>query len=261
MTAAVVPVLAQWLEGALPSALRIVGLVVLAPGLSYQQAPPQVRVALAVGLAIIIAPMASPPPGAPAEPLAFIGLCISELALGLSMGFVAAALLEALRFGGEVLDLQIGLRAGQLFDPTSGAQSGILSTAYAMLGLLLFVTIDGHHWLLRGLAASFGIIPAGGMEPGVQLGALAADLGTSVLLLGLQVAGPVMAALLLADLAFGLVARAVPQINVFLVGIPGKIALAFALAAVSLPSVVIGLERICRLMAQYLDATIRTFGG
>ena len=149
---------------------------------------------------------------------------------GAGAGARNAALLEALRFGGEVLDLQIGLRA-LVFDPASGAQSGILSTGYYLLTLLFFVTIDGHHWLLRGVAGSFAIVPVGGLCLDADLASIASDLGTSVLVLGLRVAGPVMAALLLADLALGLVARAVPQINVFLVGIPAKIAVAFAIAA------------------------------
>lgn len=249
------------LTGLLPAGLRVAGLAVVAPGLSYQQAPIQVRAALAVGLAVVIAPVAAPPRCEIGEPGAYIALCVGEMAVGLALGFVASALLEALRFGGEVLDLQIGLRAGELFDPASGAQSGILSTGYYLLTLLLFVTIDGHHWLLRGVAGSFAIVPVGGLCLDADLASIASDLGTSVLVLGLRVAGPVMAALLLADLALGLVARAVPQINVFLVGIPAKIAVAFAIAAVGAPALLINLGRITRVMAVYLDAMVRALGG
>ncbi len=245
----------------LPAGLRVAGLAVVAPGLSYQQAPAQVRVALAVGLALVVAPVAGASPESIDEPLRYIALCVAELAFGIALGFVAAAVLEALRFGGEVLDLQIGLRAGQLFDPTSGAQSGILSTGYYMLALVFFVTLNGHHWLVRAVAGSFAIVPVGGVHLGAEVASIAAGLGTSVLVLGLRVAGPVMAALLLADLAFGLVARAVPQINVFLVGIPAKIALGFAITAIGVPAVLMNVERITELMAQYLDAMVRAFGG
>jgi len=245
----------------LPAGLRVAGLAAVAPGLSYQQAPAQVRVALAVGLALIVAPVAGSPPGSLDEPMRYMALCAVELVFGIALGFVASAVLEALRFGGEVLDLQIGLRAGQLFDPTSGSSSGILSTGYYMLALLFFVTLNGHHWLVRALAGSFAIVPVGGVHLGAGVASIASGLGTSVLVLGLRVAGPVMAALLLADLAFGLVARAVPQINVFLVGIPAKIALGFAIATVGVPSVLMNLERITELMAKYLDAMIRAFGG
>jgi flagellar biosynthetic protein FliR len=141
--------------------------------------------------------------------------------------------LEALRFGGEVLDLQIGLRAGQLFDPVSGAQSGILSTGYYMLGAALLRDARRPSLAAARRGGQLRIVPVGGISSAPSSRALVGRTSAPACsLLGLQVAGPVMVALLLADLAFGLVARAVPQINVFLVGIPAKIALAFALAAV-----------------------------
>jgi flagellar biosynthetic protein FliR len=257
----VIAALIEHLAALLPAGLRVVGLAAVAPGLNYQQAPARTRVVLALALAMVIAPVAGPAPAQIDEPMRYIALCVMELVFGLALGFVAAAVLEALRFGGEMLDLQIGLRAGQLFDPTSGAQSGILSTGYYMLALIFFVTLDGHHWLLRGVAGSFGIVPVGGMTLGADLATLASNVGTTVLVLGLRVAGPVMAALLLADLALGLVARAVPQINVFLVGIPAKIAVAFAIAAVGTPMLLMNLERITELMATYMDAMLRAFAG
>ncbi|MFW6156858.1 MAG: flagellar biosynthetic protein FliR, partial [Armatimonadota bacterium] len=220
-----------------------------------------VRVILAVALATVVAPLAGAPPTRIDEPLAYIALCAAELIFGLALGFVTSAVLEALRFGGEILDLQIGLRAGQLFDPASGRHSGILSTGYYMLALVFFVTLNGHHWLLRGVTQSYSIVPVGAMSAGANLSSLASELGTTVLVLGLRVAGPVMVALLLADLAFGLVARAVPQINVFLVGIPAKIALAFAVLAVGVPMLLMNLQSISRVMAGYLDAMIRVFAG
>ncbi len=241
----------------LPAGLRVVGLMALAPGLSLQQAPAQVRVALAVTLAVVIAPVASEGVCLPDEPLRFVALCLVELVVGLAMGFVAAVVLEALRFGGEVLDLQIGLRAGQLFDPASGMHSGILSGAYYMIALVLFVGVNGHHWLLRGLAASFTIVPVGGASLGGAPTEPAGDLGTCVLAMGLRIAAPVMAALLLADLALGLVARAVPQMNVFLVGIPAKIAAGLMIAAVGAPLLLTNLGRVAELMAGAIDLLLR----
>ena len=257
---ALAALLIEQVTALLPAGLRVVGLAAVAPGLSYQQAPAQVRLALALSLAVVIAPVAGVPP-ATDEPLQYIGLCVTELLFGVALGFVASAVFEALRLAGEVLDLQIGLSAGQLFDPASGTQSGILSTGYSLLALLFFVTLNGHHWLVRGIAGSFAIVPLGAAQIGAEIPALAYGLGTSVLVMGLRIAGPVMAALLLADLAFGLVARAVPQINVFLVGIPAKIALGLAVAAVAAPALLLNMERITETIARYLDATMRAFGG
>ncbi len=245
----------------LPAGLRVIGLVTLAPGLSFEQAPMNARVILAIALGALIAPIAGGHPEMLDEPLRFMLLCLAELLLGLALGFTAGVMLEAMRLGGEVLDLQIGLRAGQLYDPVTGAHSGILSTAYYMVALLLFLSINGHHWLVRGTAASFSMVPVGGTTLGADMGTLVGELGTTLLVMGLRIAAPIMAALLLADLALGLVVRAVPQINVFLVGIPAKVALALVIAAAGAPFLLTNVERLARLMAQYLETTLRAFGA
>ena len=268
-----VAALAEQLVGFLPAGLRVAGVAWFAPGLGSERAPAQVRVALAIALAVVVVPVAvgqpttswrggstHPPAPVVSGPGEFIALCLSELAFGIALGFAVAALLEAFRFGGEVLDLQVGLRAGQLFDPSTGAQSGILSTAYYMMALILFVQLNGHHLLLRGLAASFTMTPVGTLcaDPGLQR--VVCDVGRSMLALGLTVAGPVIAALLLADLALGLVARAVPQVNVFLVGIPGKIALGFAIAVACAPLLAPQLRGVIEAAGRHLDLMIRAFG-
>jgi flagellar biosynthetic protein FliR len=244
----------------LPAGLRVAGVVAFAPGLGSESAPARIRVALAVGLAAVVVPVCVRNPPPIAEPTTYLVTCLSELAFGAALGFALRLLLEAARFGGEILDLQIGLRAGQLFDPASGQQSGILSTGYYLIALIIFLQLNGHHALLRGVAASFAIAPLGGLsyEPGLY--EVVADLGQSMLALGLRLAGPIIAALLLADLAFGLVARAVPQINVFLVGIPAKIALGIIVAALAMPLLCRGLGSLVQLMSRYLDLIIRGFG-
>jgi flagellar biosynthetic protein FliR len=245
----------------LPAGLRIAGVVFFAPGLGAERAPARFRIALALGLAAVIVPVCVREVPPITAPTAYILTCLGELAFGIALGFALRVLLEAMRFGGEILDLQIGLRAGQLFDPATGAQSGILSTGYYLIALIIFIQIDGHHWLLRGMAASFAIAPVGGLSYDPGLCEVVADLGESVFALGLRLAGPVVAALVLADLAFGLVARAVPQINVFIVGIPAKIALGFIVAALGMPLVCRNLGSIVELMSKYLDLIVRAFAG
>lgn len=255
-----VSALAAGLLSLLPAGLRVVGMVAVAPGLSIQQVPAQVRVLIALSLAVVLAPAVGAGVS-PSAPLPFMSLCLAELAIGLALGFVAATLLEAMRLAGELLDLHIGLRAAQLFDPASGVSSGLLSTTCHLLALVLFLAMNGHHWLLRGLAASFGIVPVGTATLPLALAGLVDHLGATVFAMALRIAAPMMAALLLADLAFGLVARAVPQINVFLVGIPAKLALGLMVAALSVPLLADRLADIARLMAQALDGLIRALAG
>jgi flagellar biosynthetic protein FliR len=241
----------------LPAGLRVAGVVFFAPGLGGEKTPPTVRVALALGLAAVVVPVCVRTPPPVGDPGLFVALCLAELAFGIALGFAMGALLEALRFGGEILDLQIGLRAGQLFDPSTGSQSGILSTGYYMIALVLFMQLDGHHYLLRGLAASFQMTPVGELTLRPCLMRVVSDLGSSLLAIGVRVAAPVIAALLLADLSFGLVARAVPQVNVFLVGIPAKMALGFIIAAISASLLSENIAQIIQSGARFMDHIIR----
>ncbi len=241
----------------LPAGLRVAGVVFFAPGLGSERVPARVRVGLAMALAWILVPVCVRETPPVSDLGTYIETCLAELAFGAALGFALRVLLEASRMGGEILDLQVGLRAGQLFDPTTGEQSGILSTVYYLIAFILFIQLNGHHELLRGIAASFSIAPVGCLSYDPGLGEVVADLGESVFALGLRLAGPIIAALLLADLAFGLVARAVPQINVFIVGIPAKIAMGILLAALGVPLLWRNLGWIVDLMSKYLHLILR----
>ena len=243
----------------LPAGLRVAGIVFFAPGLGSERVPARVRVTLAMALACLLVPVCVQETPSVSEPGAYILTCLGELAFGAALGFALRVLLEAVRLGGEILDLQVGLRAGQLFDPTTGEQSGILSTVYYLIAFILFIQLNGHHGLLRGVAASFAIAPVGCLTYDPGLNEVVADLGESVFALGLRLAGPIIAALLLADLAFGLVARAVPQINVFIVGIPAKIAVGILLAALGVPLLWRNIGLIVELMHKYLHLIMRAF--
>ncbi len=255
-----VAALAAQLVGYFPAALRVAGVMWFSPGLGSERIPPQVRVLAGLALAVVVVPVAVTRPLVPAGAEEFITLCLAELAFGAALGMTLSLLLEAFRFGGEVLDLQAGLRAGQLFDPGSGEASGLLSTGYSLLALFLFLQLNGHHLLLRAMAASFQMTPVGALSAQPGLPEVICDVGRSMLTIGLTVAAPVMGALLLADLALGLVARAVPQVNVFLVGLPAKIALGLAIAAAGAPLLGPQVRALVAESARYLDLVVRACG-
>lgn len=255
-----VAALTSQLVGFFPGALRVAGLVWFAPGLGSERVPPQVRLFLALGLAVVVVPVAVTEPVVPEGLEQFIILCLAELAFGMALGLSLAALLEAFRLGGELLDLQMGLSVATLFDSSTAQQSGLLGTIYYLLAVVLLMQADAHHLLLRGVVASFRITPVGTLcaDPGLQQ--VMTDLTRSMLIMGLTVAAPVMVALLLADLGLGLVARAVPQVNVFLVGIPAKIALGLAIAVASAPLLGPQLRALMSEAARYLQLLVRGFG-
>lgn len=137
---------------------------------------------------------------------------------------VASASFIAIRFGGQLVGIQMGFSLAQVFDPVARQEVPLVGKLQESLCVLLFLILDGHHILLRGLGFSVQKIGPGGFPDPYLLFDTVLSVGGSVFLLALQVGAPVLAALFLTDAALGFVARTVPQMNIFLIGIPIKIA-------------------------------------
>jgi len=167
--------------------------------------------------------------------LSYVTGLVAELLWGLSLGLGVSLLLEAARLAGEIVDLQMGFRIASLFDPISSSQIGVFSHIYYLATLLIFLQLNGHHWVLEGLRCSFQICPVGAITCGPQLTEIFVALTATVFQLGLRLGAPLILAAFLSDLALGLVCRMVPQMNVFIVGIPAKIALGLAMMVACAP--------------------------
>ncbi|NPV49066.1 MAG: flagellar biosynthetic protein FliR [Armatimonadetes bacterium] len=239
---------------------RLLGLVALAPGLSNAIMPPQVRVALAVGLAVALGPLvASPDPALSRLPLgAYLLLLLGELAVGVALGFCLSCLLEAARLAGELADFQIGFNAGELYDPVAGGTNSILGRLWYLAAVLFFFQLDGHHWLIGGLARSYVVCPVGEVVLQRHWGLLAGQVLQSSFALGLRLAAPLVAALIMADFTLGLVSRGMPQMNVLFVGMPAKIAVGLAALAACSPGLGSALGDIVGLARQVM---LRAVGG
>jgi flagellar biosynthetic protein FliR len=197
-----------------------------------------VRGVTAVALAIGISPVAGQAAGAgtiPADVWGLGGLIAKELLVGLAFAFGIAALFAALAAAGAILDLSIGFMLGGVVDPLSGVQSSLLQQLYTMIGVLVFIAIGGDGWVIAGLARTYDAVP---LLEWPELGSLtaAAQLAFSgIFAAAVQVCAPVLLALIITDAATGVVSRVVPQLNVFAVGFPAKIAVGLLLVGVSLP--------------------------
>jgi flagellar biosynthetic protein FliR len=219
---------------------RISPLFILAPLFSSQMLPARARGIVAVGLALGIAPIATHAGDGqriPMEIWALGGLLLKEMLVGLAFSFALAALFAAIQVAGSLLDTLIGFSFGALVDPITGTNGGVLNQLYALIGVMIFVAINGDAWVIQGLARSYEAIPIadapdmGSLVQGAQV-AFTGIFGAAV-----QVCAPVMLAVLLSDVAFGLVSRVVPQLNVFAVGFPAKVTVGLVLVGASLPFV------------------------
>jgi flagellar biosynthetic protein FliR len=214
---------------------RAGGLVVAAPLWGDRAVPRKVRVFFAGALALL---MLALEPAAPARPESVPGLALlagAELSVGLAMGFVARLVVLAFEMAGRIVAIQMGLGAAVLFDPGQARPSNVLGRWMWIVGMTFFLGLGGHHHLLRAVAGSLDTLPLGrGLLGDGVIHAIVGITGES-LVSALQIAAPAIGVLLLTSLGLGLLARTVPTMNVFMVGLPLKIAAGLITIALTLP--------------------------
>ena len=216
---------------------RISPLFVLAPLLSSRLVPGRVRSIVAVALAIGLSPVMTEGTTLTTVPAELVWLIGKEMLIGLAFAFVLGTLFAAISVAGSFLDTMVGFSFGSLVDPVTGTQSSVLQQTYSMMGILIFIAIGGDEWMIRGLAETYEVVPIDRMP---DLGAMVAGVDKAfagIFGAAIQVAGPVLLALVLTDAAFGLVSRVVPQLNVFGVGFPAKVTVGLLIVGTSLPFV------------------------
>ncbi len=217
---------------------RVAPLFLLAPLFSSKSFPPRARAVCAVALAVGISPLATQALGdhpIPAGLWELGGLMVKELLVGMAFSFGLAALFAALSTAGAILDTMIGFSLGGILDPVTGTQSSVLTQLYTMIGVLIFIAIGGDGWVIQGLARTYEAVP---LLEGPQIASITAGAQlafSNIFGAAIMVCAPVLIALVITDAALGIVSRVVPQINVFAVGFPAKIAVGFLLIGASLP--------------------------
>jgi flagellar biosynthesis protein FliR len=214
---------------------RVTPLFFIAPLFSSQMIPARVRGIIAVGITIGLTPIAMHGQHVPSAPMALAGLVIEGLLTGLGFAFTLAMLMAAIESAGSLIDVVSGFSYGSLINPMNGQNSAVISRFYSLIGTLIFLIIGGDAWTLRGLDRTFTLVP---LTQGPRISSLvggAEHVFTGVFAAALEIAAPVLVALLITDVAFGVVSRVVPQLNVFAVGFPTKVAVALLVVGASLP--------------------------
>jgi flagellar biosynthesis protein FliR len=214
---------------------RVSPLFVLAPLFSSKMIPARVRGIVAVALSIGLTGVAMHGQHVPGQPLPVAGLILVNVLVGGAFAFAVAAVFTGIQAAGGLLDITSGFSFGATVDPINGNQGGVLTQFYSLVGLALFLAIGGDAWMLRGVAKTFTLVP---LTDAPQLGRLVsgAEIAfSSIFLSALEVAAPALLALLITDVAFGVVSRVVPQLNVFAVAFPLKVGVALLVVGASLP--------------------------
>lgn len=224
-----------WVAGLLWPLTRILALVAAAPIFGNTSVPARVKVGLGLILAIIIAPTV---PTLPAiDPMSYAGLLIvfQEMMVGLAMGFAMRIVFAAIELAGEVSSMTMGLGFAATYDPQTRGRSAALTQFLTLVATLACLAVNAHLVLLEALAESFYSLPIGA-SPVSSGGHLeVAKWGGQIFLSGLQLSLPIVAALLITNVALGILTRAAPQLNLFGIGFPISLGVGMLVVSIALP--------------------------
>lgn len=216
---------------------RYLGMMLLTPVFSSQVILYQVKVLVALTLAVLTFPLVSGiyPAVSPDNNLLVIVEVISEASIGLFMGLTVFLVFSAIQLGGQIIDMRMGFRIANVVDPFSGINSPVIGQYKNILLTLIFLAVDGHLYLIKHLNNSFKIIPPGEVNFSSQIWLYFFRRSADMFLLAIRVAMPIAGAIFLLDVILAFLARSVPQMNLFVVGLPMKILAGLLLLFVLIP--------------------------
>lgn len=227
--------LSTWIAAFVWPFFRIAALVSVAPIFSAGVMPMRVRVGLAFAVTLVVAPMLPPVPAV--DPVSAEGLVIiaAQLLVGLSIGFALRLVFAAIESGGHMVAQTMGLGFAQMMDPANGIAVPMVSQFYTVLATLIFLALNGHLVLIEVLVESFNAIPIAPQTVSPAGIWMLLSWASWIFKGAVIIAMPIVVALLLVNVAFGVMMRAAPQLNIFVVGFPLMLCLGFVLIFVSLP--------------------------
>lgn len=207
--------------------IRIFTLFVLIPIFNHRAIPMTVRIALSLVFAVSLVPQVATIQIELSNTAGYFFLIGKEVLTGIILGFATEFIFHAVRFAGQIISFLMGFSMVIAFDPEMKQQISIISRIKSITAVTLFLIIDGHFLLLEALARSFQVIPLVGMKISGDIVTYIIRLSADVFIIALQIAGPILVMLLLTNVGLGILARTVPQMNVFIVGFPLTISVGF----------------------------------
>lgn len=228
-------------------------MVMVFPALGETSIPQRIRLFLALSISLIIYSLVrSGIPVMPESPLALGTLIICEVLVGIMIGFSIRLLVSALHVAGTIIAMQSGLAMAQAFDPAQGGQSALMATFLTLLGVTMVFISDMHHLMISAMYNSYNLFPIGGEILIGGFAELITDTVANSFKLGLQIAAPVIVYALVFNAGLGVIARLVPQLQVFFVAMPINILMGFLIMMVVLAAAM-------TWYLDYLEASIGAF--
>ncbi len=224
--------------------VRISGIFSVAPVFGSRNVPLIVKAGLSLLISFILLPLLFRNDIiVPESILAYVAVVIGEFLIGLIMGYACSFIFYGIQMAGSLLDTQIGFGIVNVLDPQFGQQVPLVGNFKYILAMLVFFASNSHHLFLSAIVYSFKSIPVthGIFRPEMAAN-IVVDMVVSIFVIALKISLPILVALLLTDVALGILARTMPQMNIFVVGVPGKIIVGIFVLSLALPFYIVFLE-------------------
>jgi flagellar biosynthetic protein FliR len=246
----------QWFISVLLASIRVGAVFLFSPIFSLTGAPIQFRVLLVLGLsALLVTSLGLHPAIAPTGLGELLQYSSHELLIGLTLAFGVFAAFASFLLGGRILDFQMGFGVANLIDPATNTQTAMMGVVLNMIAVMIFFLVNGHHMLIRGLAYSFDKVPLGQALGQLNIDAVVAQFGYMFTFSVMAVA-PALFAILLLDIGLAVMARTMPQVNIFFISIPLKIFVGLFITAISMRYIWPLMEKVFSSIFQYWEQVL-----
>jgi flagellar biosynthesis protein FliR len=240
--------------------LRVSAMIAVAPIFGHRLFLARAKIGLAFMVTLLMFPLlAEQQLEIPVGVLPYGLLMVREVIMGLVLGFAILLLFVGIQFAGQIAGLQMGFGIVNVYDPQSGSQVSIIAQFLNILAILMVLSLDGHHMVLRGVMSSFDVVPLGGVELKAPMIHKIIALTSQIFVIAVKISAPILISLFMISVALGILARTVPQMNVFIVGFPVQMAVGMTVLVASLPLFQVLLSRAVLVLERDLVALIDFF--
>lgn len=214
---------------------RVAGIFAAMPVFGGKSVPARIKMIIILMITLVSFPTLSVSiPQMPSDAFSLALLALTELMVGLTLAFITQIIFAAVEFSGQIIGMQMGLTISSIIDPSRGTQTQIMSVVQTLFATLMFLSLNIHHIFIRAIIDSFRVIPLGGWRLSGELVNFLVMSTADVFIIGIRLAAPVMVALLLTSVALGIMARAFPQMNIFMISLPLNVGLGLIVLGMTL---------------------------
>lgn len=217
--------------------VRMTGLFVTAPIFGRKNIPAYFKVGFAFTTAILMANVIKVDSIIATDSFLIYALyIIKEFIVGVVLGYVAYVVFTSIYIAGQIIDMQIGFGMVNVFDPISNIQIPVTANLYFILAMIIFLVTNGHHMLIKALFQSFELVPLGSASIGPMMIDNIVGIFKQIFTIGFKISAPIVAAIIVTDVVLGIISKTIPQMNVFVLGMPLKILIGIIIIMITIPA-------------------------